>query len=182
MSEAARDWFHPARSCPDNHVELDPRSIAWLADQGHTAEDVIAVERFRVDHAREFVAAIRATDEAEKILRVVTAYGPQTYDELSRFISSSRRTVRRRVSGLVEVGLLEADGKPTVVAFPGPKVAAVVGDALSIVDRSTGIEPKPQSKISEINSHRHLSKQTTSESSGVANRTSSGRIESGENS
>lgn len=133
------DYFsrYADKTCPLSHPDrLDEDNARWLAQEDRDANAVIRIERVRKQHPGLTLAVSDAVrdDEYRAILTALAqGAGAETYDGIEPFLRASRRTIRRRVNDLIDMGIVDRDeGKPTTIHFPNEAAELLVEDALSM--------------------------------------------------
>lgn len=130
------------KNCPTLYREgLAEDNARWLAQADDDLDAVVRVERVRRQNPRVTLAVHSAVNDPEyrAILLGVVEAGGATYDDIEAFVTTSRRTMRRRVGALQEDGVLEVDATahPVVVTFATEAVALLAEDAFSLFFSTT---------------------------------------------
>lgn len=110
---------------------VDDATAEWLDEADVSVPAVVAMERIRRQHGRLYQRLMAFADDWNR-LRVLHALVEQpngvTYETLTEYANVTKRTLRKYLDRLEELGAVERGGKPVAVSFTSEDVRLLAAD------------------------------------------------------
>lgn len=127
---------HQENNFPGSRVEGRPlfqESVSIAGDEW-TVGTLVDLERLRRERTGEWSFLLRSLgEETKRTVLVALLRGDGTYEDLTAWTDSTRRTVRTHVYDLRDAGIVEVKGNPSTVGFVDDDVRLLASDALSFL-------------------------------------------------
>lgn len=103
----------------------------WLDETGQTTESLARMEQIRKDNGRLYQRLMTFADDWAKV-RVLHALVEEPdgvgYEKLEDYTNASRRTIRKYLDRLEDMGAIQRGGKPLTVSFDGEEAYLLAAD------------------------------------------------------